>query len=582
MVKTEVEIVVNTTDATKSIDEVGAAVDNAAGGFENLSAGADGARQVMDEATGGLATRISNVGTGLKAMGKSAVTSFRAAIAGANGLKKALIATGIGALVVALGTIAAYWDEIVGFINGASKEQKDLLAETERTVAASQQALENTVASENSLKLAGKTEREIRNLKIQQTNELIKQTEIQLAQQKALKESQVEAAQRNQKIAAGIIAFLSAPITVLLGAVDALTFGLKKVGVLEEATSLAEGYLMGTASLIGFNPEKVSKEGDEAIAETEGVLRRLKNQRDGYRLQNQNEAEQAEKDAADAAAQAAQDKLDAEAKAAEELAQLKKNIADAEANTEAEIRQKEIEDTEAHYQSLIDQAIKNGLDTEELERSKQERLAILREGYRQADAEAERIASAKSTDVNDQEIRNAQELNRTKIDLAMQGVGALNDIAQAALQGNAKRARLAFRINKALSLTQAIMSTSQAVTAALAQTPDPTITQSFRFANAAIAGAQGLAQIISISRQQFNPSLGGGTGSVPRPSVARPTMSFNSQGVNRNIGLDRSPNLANQITESLTGSPVKAYVVSQEIETQDKMNRKIRETATIG
>lgn len=582
MVKTEVEIVVNTTDATKSIDEVGAAVDNAAGGFENLSAGADGARQVMDEATGGLATRISNVGTGLKAMGKSAVTSFRAAIAGANGLKKALIATGIGALVVALGTIAAYWDEIVGFINGASKEQKDLLAETERTVAASQQALENTEASENSLKLAGKTEREIRNLKIQQTNELLKQTEIQLAQQRALRESQIDAAERNQTIAAGLIAFLTIPITALLATIDLASKGLAKLGLIKESTNLTKGLTQGGASLLGFDPEKVSKEADEAIAETEGVLRRLKNQRDGYRLQNQNEDEQAEKDAADAAAQAAQDKLDAEAKAAEELAQLKKNIADAEANTEAEIRQKEIEDTEAHYQSLIDQAIKNGLDTEELERSKQERLAILREGYRQADAEAQQIASAKSSLINDEEIRNAQELNRTKIDLAMQGVGALNDIAQAAFQGNAKRARLAFRINKALSLTQAIMSTSQAVTAALAQTTDPTITQSFRFANAAIAGAQGLSQIISISRQQFNPSLGGGTGSVPRPSVARPTMSFNSQGVNRNIGLDRSPNLANQISESLTGSPIKAYVVSQEVETQDKMNRKIRETATIG
>lgn len=582
MVKTEVEIVVNTTDATKSIDEVGAAVDNAAGGFENLSAGADGARQVMDEATGGLATRISNVGTGLKAMGKSAVTSFRAAIAGANGLKKALIATGIGALVVALGTIAAYWDEIVGFINGASKEQKDLLAETERTVAASQQALENTEASENSLKLAGKTEREIRNLKIQQTNELLKQTEIQLAQQRALRESQIDAAERNQTIAAGLIAFLTIPITALLATIDLASKGLAKLGLIKESTNLTKGLTQGGASLLGFDPEKVSKEADEAIAETEGVLRRLKNQRDGYRLQNQNEDEQAEKDAADAAAQAAQDKLDAEAKAAEELAQLKKNIADAEANTEAEIRQKEIEDTEAHYQSLIDQAIKNGLDTEELERSKQERLAILREGYRQADAAAQQIASAKSSLINDEEIRNAQELNRTKIDLAMQGVGALNDIAQAAFQGNAKRARLAFRINKALSLTQAIMSTSQAVTAALAQTTDPTITQSFRFANAAIAGAQGLSQIISISRQQFNPSLGGGTGSVPRPSVARPTMSFNSQGVNRNIGLDRSPNLANQISESLTGSPIKAYVVSQEVETQDKMNRKIRETATIG
>ena len=61
MVKTEVEIVVNTTDATKSIDKVGDSVDNAADKFENLTAGAEGAKTVLDEATGGLATRVTNV-----------------------------------------------------------------------------------------------------------------------------------------------------------------------------------------------------------------------------------------------------------------------------------------------------------------------------------------------------------------------------------------------------------------------------------------------------------------------------------------------------------------------------------------
>ena len=184
----------------------------------------------------------------------------------------------------------------------------------------------------------------------------------------------------------------------------------------------------------------------------------------------------------------------------------------------------------------------------------------------------------------DEQLKADKELETAKQKLALDGLGALNAIAQAALEGNDKRARLAFRINKALSLSQAIMSTSQAVTAALAQTTDPTPTQSLRFANAALAGAQGLAQIIAISRQQFNPEGGaaGGEASVPRPSATRPTLRFDAQGLNSSIGLDQSPNLGNQIAESLSGSPIKAYVVSQEVQTQAKMNRKIRETATIG
>jgi hypothetical protein len=43
-----------------------------------------------------------------------------------SGVKSALLATGIGALVVALGVIVAYWDDIKGAVSGVSAEQKKL------------------------------------------------------------------------------------------------------------------------------------------------------------------------------------------------------------------------------------------------------------------------------------------------------------------------------------------------------------------------------------------------------------------------------------------------------------------------
>jgi hypothetical protein len=39
-------------------------------------------------------------------------------------MTKALVATGIGALVVALGLVVAYWDDIKGLIDGVSESKK--------------------------------------------------------------------------------------------------------------------------------------------------------------------------------------------------------------------------------------------------------------------------------------------------------------------------------------------------------------------------------------------------------------------------------------------------------------------------
>ena len=73
-------------------------------GKESQEAGKSGEAGVklIDEATGGLGTRFKEVGSAFKTLGTSMKVSFKAGVQGASAMKKGLIATGIGAIVVAL------------------------------------------------------------------------------------------------------------------------------------------------------------------------------------------------------------------------------------------------------------------------------------------------------------------------------------------------------------------------------------------------------------------------------------------------------------------------------------------------
>jgi multidrug resistance efflux pump len=64
-----------------------------------------GVVQLLDQVTGGLASQVRSVVDANKLFNISL-----------KGTRKALIATGIGAFVVALGAVVAYWDEISDFI----------------------------------------------------------------------------------------------------------------------------------------------------------------------------------------------------------------------------------------------------------------------------------------------------------------------------------------------------------------------------------------------------------------------------------------------------------------------------------
>ena len=291
--KIEVGVVVKGAGkAASDISKVGQASKNLGGNLKGNSQIVNQLTGSLDKMTGGAFSGFKNAAMGLKTF-----------ITGLKTTKTAIIATGIGALVVAFGLLVTYWDDIKVLVNSVSKEQQDLLKYAEGTRDAAQAQLDITNQSEASLRLAGKSEREILNLKILQTNEIILATESILIQQKELKRTQVEAAKRNQEITAGIIAFMQLPITLLLSSVDALTLGLSKLGLIEEATNLVEEASMFTASFL-FDPETVEEEGDATISALEDTLRTMKNSRDGFILRQKNEdaaAEKVRKDAADKA-----------------------------------------------------------------------------------------------------------------------------------------------------------------------------------------------------------------------------------------------------------------------------------------
>lgn len=126
------------TDAVNAADEVAESfkdVDREAGKannqIENVTSNG-GAIAILDRLTGGLASQFRDAFEATKLFN----TSLKAT-------RGALLATGIGALVVALGVVVAYWDDIVDFVNQTNKKLENQLSTT--------QQIQETLAAQSSL-----------------------------------------------------------------------------------------------------------------------------------------------------------------------------------------------------------------------------------------------------------------------------------------------------------------------------------------------------------------------------------------------------------------------------------------------
>jgi hypothetical protein len=157
------------------------------------------------------------------------------------------------------------------------------------------------------------------------------------------------------------------------------------------------------------------------------------------------------------------------------------------------------------------------------------------------------------------EVQYRKDVKDASLQLASSTLGALGALAK---EGSA--------VAKGVAVAQAIMNTYQGVTKALAETTDPTPTQSLRFGNAIAVGVAGLANVAKILStkpvESTAPSLAGG-GS--RPSAP----SFNLvQG-----------SATNQIAQSVqTGTrPTRAFVVSSDVTSQQSLDRRIEQGSTL-
>lgn len=215
-------------------------------------------------------------------------------------LKGAIGASGIGLLVIALGTLATYWDDIKGAVKGVSAEQEKLNAKSQANVNMQQKKFDSISGQENILRLQGKTEKQITEMKLTQIKAVIKATEAQLVQQENTKKAEVAATKRNQdylklifriglESAALVLRYLSAPIDLaIMGANKvAEVLGLGKItsfSINEEITKFTTSAAK-TAAEYFFDPKETASEADKTINETKIKLNELKNQAAGFQLE---------------------------------------------------------------------------------------------------------------------------------------------------------------------------------------------------------------------------------------------------------------------------------------------------------
>jgi hypothetical protein len=510
----------------------------------------------LDQMTGGAISQFKKVKQGIQAT-----------LPALKGMKGAIIATGIGALVVAVGVLVANWESVANWAGQASKESRDQLASAEAMVKATEDQLSNISATENILKLQGKTEEDILKMKMAATDEAIAAKALELEAIKRQKDEQVKIAERNKAIAQGIIRFLTIPITTLLTAVDQLTAGLAYVGVLEEGTNFEEAFSGGLANLL-FDPEEVATEGDKAIQEAEKALQTLQNTRAGYTLQ-----QQAQEQADAQKAQEQKDQADADELAkAEAKAKAMADIERAVWEQSATNIEKEVRAVEDKYNALVAMAEEHGLSTVEIEQAREDAITAIEEQARldreaaNAKANQERIDADNLA--NEKIIENRHKLINSIGSVMMEGAKFALALVQSAESADEQSARRRFETAKKIQLGAAVMSTAQAVIAALAAPP---VGLGFPagIPGAAQAALAGAASIATIKRQQFQSAGTGGTGGRIGGQLAQvgsqaPTidLSFMNQG-------------------SQDVEPVRAYVLEQQVTSSQQSNQLIQQQAQL-
>jgi ABC-type transporter Mla subunit MlaD len=237
-------------------------------------------------------TAVAAGGNGFTVMGKSAKAAL-------SGIRGGIAATGIGLLVVALGTIVAYWDDIKEAVTGVSAEQKRYNEQLKKDIEEQEFKGEMLDAQENTLRLQGKSEEFITKEKIKQINgEIIKQkallatTELEVAQQTAREKDYQNYLAWYVRVTleamALVVRAIALPFDLVIEELNLISETLGQGRVIQKNLNqyISEGLETASqwAATMVFDPNTVAKEGQKAINAQKLVVAKLINERDGLEL----------------------------------------------------------------------------------------------------------------------------------------------------------------------------------------------------------------------------------------------------------------------------------------------------------
>lgn len=511
------------------------------------------------------------IAQGVQALGE-ARDSFKqlkaVAIDAFNGIKNAIGSTGIGLLVVALGTIYAYWDDIKAAVSGVSEEQKKLNAASQKNADIENEKLKTIGSQDNILKLQGKSEKEILDIKIKQTDEAISANQINQENQKLNTKLAVEGAQRNYEMLKSFIDFISIPQRLLFEngakAINKIIDLINKIPGIDLKYKIDEKFADQASEYItklAFDPEKTKKEGDATVKASQDTINKLLNDRAGYQL-NKNAIDK----------KAAKDAQLSEEEKNKKLKELTKKYNEDLAQEEPQAP----DTTGLENKAYVDKKFKE----DQLNAEALHQMQLTKISY---DGQLERDARDEVT--RQEKIKNFQDTTEAIGSIAKSGEELLSAIQATGLaKGKAGQNAM-----KALALVQ-IGADSAIAFSKMMQGTEVVATETSKTAPLAAAAptylatkiafyASGSATILAnLARAKALLSGGGsGGGGATGGGGAAPAAapSFNIVG----------PSGANQIAESIAGKetqPLKAFVVGSDVTTQQGLNRGIVQNATLG
>ncbi len=198
------------------------------------------------------------------------------------------------------------------------------------------------------------------------------------------------------------------------------------------------------------------------------------------------------------------------------------------------------------------------------ENEKKDRLQEIDQQITTNEAEQLKARDAAKIKSDKKEIDLAKRKEQLKQDLVANTFGIINSFAE---EGSI--------LAKGVAVAQATMNTFQGITKALAETTDPTPTQSLRFANAAAVGVMGALNVAKILSTDSSGKSGSNiSGAVARPEAPAQPPAFNLVGGSG----------VNQVQDTLTQdqAPIKAIVVSSDMTNQQEVDRAQAESASLG